>query len=58
MPERVDTCTPGLHVHKLILQLRDGQTVEIAGEIIGAPYAALVREGQISAIEVMLGMQA
>ncbi|HQF00377.1 MAG TPA: cellobiose phosphorylase, partial [Anaerolineae bacterium] len=32
IPERVDTCTPGLHVRKLILQLRDGQTVEIAGE--------------------------
>jgi len=57
IPERVDTCTPGLHVRKLILQLRDGQTVEIAGEVIGAPYAALVREGQIPAIEVMLGMQ-
>lgn len=51
--ERLDT--PGLPVRKIILHLRDGQTVELAGEVIGAPYAALVRAGEIPAIQVVLG---
>ncbi len=51
--ERLDT--PGLHVRKIILHLRAGQTVELAGEVIGAPYAALVRAGEIPAIQVVLG---
>lgn len=46
--------TPGLHVRRMLLQLQNGQTVEVEGDAIGAPYAAQVRAGEIPAIQVFL----
>jgi hypothetical protein len=38
----------------VILHLPDGSQVEFAQGIVGEPYARMVREGQISKIDIML----
>ena len=44
--------TNGASVGQVVLHLRDGNRVEFVTGIIGAPYARMVREGQIAHIEV------
>jgi hypothetical protein len=49
-PERRDLL--GDLANKLTLETQDGQTVNLAGGVIGAPHAAMVRAGQVKAIQV------
>jgi hypothetical protein len=44
--------------NKLTLETQDGQTVELAGGVIGAPCAAMVRAGQVKTIHVHYEAQA
>jgi hypothetical protein len=39
-------------VSRVTLETPDGQTVEFADGIVGAPYAARVRAGQVKTIHV------
>ena len=50
-PERRDIV--GDSASKMTLETDDGQTVELAGGVIGAPYAARVRSGQVKTILVV-----
>jgi hypothetical protein len=49
-PQRVDTHT--LCAQRTVLHMPEGQSIEIGGNIIGLPYAVMVREGKIEAIDV------
>ncbi|MGD9049294.1 MAG: cellobiose phosphorylase, partial [Anaerolineae bacterium] len=52
-PDRRDLFpNDGASVRRVVLYLPDGGQVEFAEGIIGAPYALMVREGQITKIEV------
>jgi hypothetical protein len=47
-PGKVDTfANGGLEPRAITLHATDGRTIEIPGGVIGAPYAAMVRDGQI-----------
>jgi hypothetical protein len=49
-PQRVDTHT--LRAKRTVLHMPEGQSIEIGGHIIELPYAVMVREGKIEAIDV------
>lgn len=51
-PERRDTFAEEMDIRRCVLHLADGATVEIAGAVIGPPYAEQVRGGKISRIDV------
>jgi hypothetical protein len=51
-PQRLDTFRAGLRPHKIILYTEDEHAIELSGDVIGAPYATKVREGQIASINV------
>ena len=52
-PGKLDTFTDGgLEPHKIVLRMIDDQTVEIPDGVIGVPYATMVRDGQVSRIDV------
>jgi hypothetical protein len=51
-PTRVDTFQPGVKPHRITLEAVDGSGVEISGDVIAAPYAALVRDGGVKAVHV------
>jgi hypothetical protein len=53
--ERLDTFKPGMQARKITLRTRDGRSIEFASDVIGAPYAAMVRDGQIHTIHIVLG---
>ncbi len=51
-PHKRDTFAADVQARATVLHLTDGKTVEIAGHVIGPPYATQVRDGQISWIDV------
>ncbi len=53
-PSRADTFTDEVHLRQIVLHTETAESVEIAGEVIGPEYAALVRDGQIKQIDVYL----
>jgi hypothetical protein len=53
-PGKLDTfANGGLEPHNVTLHTADGRTIEIPGAIIGAPYAAMVREGRVDSIHLI-----
>jgi hypothetical protein len=53
-PQRVDTFTGEVQVHRIELVDRDGAQTAFAGDMIGAPWAARIRSGDVSRIELYL----
>ena len=54
-PGKLDTFKDGgLFPDRIRLHTGDGQTVELSGGVIGAPYAEMVRAGQVRAIHAFL----
>ena len=51
-PHRLDTFRGGLRPHKITLYTEDEHAIVLSGDVIGAPYATKVREGQIARIHV------
>ena len=51
-PTRSDTYSPTAMIAGCTLFLPDGRRIELEGEIIPAPYAAMVRDGAIKKIDV------
>jgi len=51
-PAHLDTCDEKLQPAKTILTGPDIGRIELGGNIIPAPYAAQVRDGQVSAIDI------
>jgi hypothetical protein len=52
-PSHRDTFS-GLEAEKTVLRLASGEIVEFPGGIVPAPYAQMVREGQVVSINVYL----
>lgn len=50
-PSRCDTFS-GLEVEKTVLRLESGETVELPGGIVPAPYAQMTREGKVVSMEL------
>jgi hypothetical protein len=50
--KRCDTFDPSSVVHSLILHPVDADAIELAGNVISAPYAQMVRDGQVQQIDV------
>jgi hypothetical protein len=53
-PHRHDTFDGETHIQWLELHTANGQAIAITSEIIGAPYAEMVRDGQIERVDVFL----
>jgi hypothetical protein len=51
-PSRRDTFDPNSVIHYLRLHPFDADTVELTGDVISAPYAQMVRDGQMRQIDV------
>ncbi|MFC1922576.1 cellobiose phosphorylase [Chloroflexota bacterium] len=54
-PGRQDTYKPGIRQYQIILTLEDDNNFTIQNNVIGSPYAKMVRSGQVKFIEVFLG---
>jgi hypothetical protein len=54
-PGRVDTYTGRVRIEHCVLQRAVDEPLELSSDVIGAPLAALVREGQITQIDLYLG---
>jgi hypothetical protein len=53
-PEHLDTYKPGMEIHQIVLNLEDDRKITIQKDVIGSPYATMVREGQVKFIDVYL----
>jgi hypothetical protein len=53
-PGRLDTYQPGMNSYQIVLSLEDGQKVTLHKDVIGSPYAKMVREGQVKFMDVFL----
>ncbi len=51
-PHKRDTFAADMQPRAIALHLNDGEAIEIAGHIIGSPYAKQVRDGKILQIDV------
>ncbi len=54
-PKKVDTFQNSALIQRVVLQTHDNQQIELIGNLIGAPHAAMVRAGQVKRIEVFWG---
>jgi hypothetical protein len=52
-PRRVNTFEEGVQPHRITLRTHDSGLVELEGDVIGAPYAAMVRDGEIESVAVI-----
>jgi hypothetical protein len=53
-PRRVDTFTAAAQIQRIVLADRAGGQTEVAGNIIGAPWAARIRSGDVTRIDLYL----
>jgi len=51
-PDRLDTFAEGVVPRLIVLWPSESESVEIAGNTVGAPYAEMVRNGDISRVDV------
>ncbi len=51
-PRRLDTFAEGMEASRIVLWPSESESVEISGRTIGAPYAEMVRNGEIRRMEV------
>jgi len=51
-PKRRDTFDQSSVIHSIILHPVDADAIEFAGDVISAPYAQMVRDGQVRQIDV------
>jgi hypothetical protein len=53
-PRRMNTFTGKIHVGKIELHSSQGEHIELAGDVIGAPFAGRVRGGEVARIDLYL----
>jgi hypothetical protein len=53
-PERLDTYLPGIGSYQVVLYLEDDQQVTLENGVVSAPYAEMVRNGQVSSMDIYL----
>ena len=51
-PGRLDTFSEGVDPQRIILWTSDSDSVEVAGDTIGAPYAEMIRNGDVDRVEL------
>ena len=51
-PRRLDTFADGIEPRRIVLWRSEDESVEIAGHTVGAPYAEMVRSGDIGRLEM------
>jgi hypothetical protein len=51
-PRRLDTYADGIEPRRIVLWPSDSESVGVEGHTIGAPYAEMVRSGDIGRVEV------
>jgi hypothetical protein len=51
-PDRLDTYLQKMQVRRMVLQTAHSETVEVRGATLGAVHAAMVRQGEISRVDV------
>jgi hypothetical protein len=51
-PRRLDTFAQGVEASRIVLWPSESESVEIPGHTIGAPYAHMIRNGEIKRVEV------
>ena len=51
-PERIHTYQPGIRQVRIVLNLPDDSKVTIESDVIGPPYAEMVRAGKVDSIDV------
>ncbi len=54
-PARLDTFAEGAHIRGIVLRPADGDEIEVAGPVIRAPHAEMVRAGQVQAMDGFVG---
>jgi hypothetical protein len=47
-----------VYATRIALALEDGSAVELEGRVIGSPYAAMIRDGEVKCIQIWLDIQA
>jgi hypothetical protein len=57
-PKRLDTYREGVYPTRVALALEDGSAVELEGEAIGSPYAAMIRDGRVRSVQIWLDPRA
>jgi hypothetical protein len=53
-PERLDTYLPVIEPYQVVLYLEDDQQVTLEKGVVSAPYAEMVRNGQVSSMDIFL----
>jgi hypothetical protein len=53
-PQRIDTFTGEVQIRRIELTDRAGERTEMAGGIIGTPWAARIRSGDVARIDLHL----
>jgi hypothetical protein len=48
----LDTFAEGVDPQRIVLWTSDSDSVEVAGDTIGAPYAEMIRDGDVDRLEV------
>jgi len=51
-PRRLDTFAEGIEPRRIVLRPSGSEAIEIPGHTIGAPYARMIRDGDIGRVEV------
>jgi hypothetical protein len=53
----LNTYQQGVYPFRIALTMQDGSQVELDGNVIGPPYAAMTRDGGVQCIQVWLEEQ-
>lgn len=53
-PRRVDTFNEETQIRRIVLSDRAGEQTEFAGDVIGAPWAARIRSGEVARLDLYL----
>jgi hypothetical protein len=56
-PDQVDVSPDKVSVARMVMEFRDGTSIDTSSAVIGAPYARQVREGQVRRIDLFLTRQ-
>jgi hypothetical protein len=48
----LDTFADGVEPHRIVLWPSESESVEIAGDTVGSPYAQMIRSGEVDRVEV------
>jgi hypothetical protein len=56
-PKKLNTYQEGVYPVRTALTMEDRAEVELEGDVIGSPYAAMIRDGEVKCIQIWLDIQ-